>query len=258
MRAAALKHMWVELDGQRVTRVKDLPKKYHQFVDRHMERVSALQRARERWTVAGIHQVLPFSSFTGTVMIYTSGTSTNTVPFDSSHMTMEGWGGGGGGDGGVSVGTGGGGGGGAGGYTRTSNFSIAGNGGKTFIVVVGPGGGGGTAGNPPHGVNAGGSTTVNAGSVTGWNNVTCGGGNPGLGGSPGVGGSVTNTNSGSTNTTGATGTGASGGTGGAGAAGHAGGIGGDGGPYGGGGSGGNTNSSGSNGTHGAVVFSYVP
>lgn len=265
MRAAALKHMWVELDGERITRKRDLPAKYHQFVDRHVERVSALQRARERWAPRAMAHAFVFSAFAGTVQIYSSvGTSTNTVPWDCAFLTVEAWGGGAGGGGAAASGTaGGGGGGGAGGYTITSRFNVAGQATKTFQVVVGGTGTGGAA--VTNGGN-GSSTTITAISVTGWNTVTCNGGtgggagaSNGAGGVGGAGGGVTNTNAGSTNTTGASGglrDNANGG--GTGATGHAGGISGDGGPYGGGGRGGNVPSGlGVAGSAGAVVFSYA-
>jgi len=206
--------------------------------------------------VVGSGTITLTQNITSLIHVYTSGSGTETIPVGATNMTMEAWGGGGSGGGGGSAGHGGSGGAG-GGYTITSNFSVSSQNGNTLTYSVGAGvagvGGGfnGNNGNP---------TTVNAGTITGWNNVTCNGGAQGITSSNAntSGGTVTNTNANTTNTTGNNGIGQSGGFGGAGGAGIAGGIGGDGAPYGAGSKGGDAVAGSSGASQGgAVVFYYT-
>lgn len=257
--STVLKQQPLYFNGRRIRRLEQLPErwrvyaKFRRFTDRHVP------RRRIHCTGGLIIAANDFVVATATTQIFTVvGTSTSTVPFDHTLMTVEGWAGGAGGGGGTSVGTGPGGGGGAGGYTITTGFSIAGQGGQTFTVVVGGSGVGGAAGNPAHNGTSGSPTTI-AASFGGWSTATCTGASGGFGaGAGGNGGAVTNANAGSTNTTGQNGSAGVGSTGGVAGTGHAGGIGGDGGPYGGGGAGGGNNNGGSPGSSGAAVFLYSP
>jgi hypothetical protein len=190
--------------------------------------------------------------------VYTSGTSvTETIPNNVNTVTIEVWGGGGasGGNNGSATG---GGGGGAGGYSRCT-ITVGAQNGKTFTYTVGAAGTTTAAnGNP------GGNSTVVAGTITGFNTITCNGGNGGTagnnGGTLGSGGTVTDTNAGATNTTGANGTAGNAGAGGTGGTGTTGTVSGDGSPYGGGGNPGRGPSASGNGfigVTGAIVFSYT-
>lgn len=198
--------------------------------------------------------------FTPVLSIHTV-TGTETVPSGANNCEVQAWGSGGGS--GATTGTGpfvAGGGSASGSYTRCS-LAVATKNGLTWSVTIGAVGTGGVA-NGANGT-AGGATTVNAGTMTGWNNTSCpGGGGGGTGGAAGAAGGVpTNTNAGAVNTNGNAG-GAGGGSGGAGGtagAGIAGNVTGDGSPYGGGQAGhtGITSGNGFNGLAGAGVFFYT-
>lgn len=188
-----------------------------------------------------------------TLNIYnTNATSTETVPSGYSDVEIEGWGGGGGGGARDVPDNTGGGGGGGGGYTRC-HISVIGKGGETFTVTIGAAAAAGLAGS---------NNTIVAGTITGFSNITIGGGasgNPGTSGGPGnggAGGTPTNANSGAVNTTGNNGANGSGASGGAGGAGITGNVPNDGSPYGGGGNGGGGGSV-QPGLVGGAVFYYT-
>lgn len=142
--------------------------------------------------------------------IYASaGTFTETIPNNVTSVTAVCAAGcGGGGDGTT---TDGGGGGGAGGLASASfNVYALGGPGKTFIVVVGTGGAPGAAGQVLHSGTGGGISRINAGSVSGFSNITCEPGGGGVaaasvGGAGGTGGTATNANSGGVVTVGGAG-----------------------------------------------------
>jgi len=180
------------------------------------------------------------------IHVYTTGTNaTETIPTGSSTAKAETWGGGGGAAGGRNSGNeNAGSGGGAGGYALRS-ISVTGQAGHTFTYTVGPGGAGGAPGAPGSPGTNGSTSTINAGTVTGWTNLTANGGVAGGNGSQGG-----TASGGTTNTTGNAASGSSGG------AGTAGNISGDGAPYGAGGTG-VFASTGGSGQKGAAVFYYT-
>ena len=174
------------------------------------------------------------------IHVYTTGTgATETIPTGSTNAAVEGWAGGGSGGIGGAINPGGGGA--AGGYARRS-ISVSGQAGHTFTYTVGAGG--------AASANPGNATSINAGTVTGWTNISCNGGG---GGNYSAGASGGTASGGATNTTGASVAASTR----AGATGTTGNISGDGSPYGGGGGGGLSNGQAGNaGGGGAVVFSY--
>jgi hypothetical protein len=188
-------------------------------------------------------------AFTPTLHVYTSGTSaTETIPTGANTCEIECWGGGGGGG---TAGTNGGGGGGGGAYSRCT-LTVTTSTGKTFAYTVGA---------AVAELDNGSTSSISAGTISGFDTVTCTGGTAGQasggGGTGGAGGTANNSNSGATNTSGNAGSSHSGNTGGAGGAGITGNISGDGSPYGAGGNGGTNGGSGAGGGGaGACVFYY--
>jgi hypothetical protein len=213
--------MKIYLDGNTVRKIEDLPPKLIPYV-------------REKIKYSGaLALVMNIAAFSPVLSLYTTsgGTSTETVPVGANNLEVQAWGPGAGGNKTFVAGTTGGGGGGGGAYSRCT-LAVSAQVGNTFIVVVGTGGGTAT------GVSVfAGTTQIAAGSVTGFNTVTCRGAVSGLNQNGGAGGTATNANSGATNSNGTNGGNASGVTGGTGGAGIAGDVSGDGSPYGAGGHG---------------------
>lgn len=177
------------------------------------------------------------------IHIYTTtGSHTETIPVNSTTVTIEVWGAGGGGSSGTGSGCGAqpGSSGGAGGYSRTvKTVASLGGSGKTMTAVNGTGGTGGAPGT------AGGTSTVSNGTSSGLTTMTAHGGAGAVGsfgdgaGGTASGGTAANITGGTGDTTGTTGS-----------------VSGDGSPYGGGGGSGGLHGVGHNGNNGATVFFY--
>lgn len=182
------------------------------------------------------------------IHVYTSGSGSEAIPLGTTTVTAEAWGSGAGGGAGSGGTAGGGGGGGA--YARSvQSASSLGGSGSTFNYSVGAAG---TAGN------SGNASTITAGTVTGWTNITTNGGAAGqawnVGAAGGVGGTASGGNA--ANTTGNAGQTGGGSTIAHGGAGISGTVSGDGSPYGKGGDSGRFGA-GADGQGSAVVFYYT-
>jgi hypothetical protein len=228
------------VDGNVARKLEDVPERFHPFVRRKLEVYNTALMAASN---LGFNPVLRLYT--------TSGTSTETVPGGANNCEVQSWGPGAGGATVFNPGTLGGGGGGGGAYSKCV-LSVGAQPSKTFIVVIGTGGTGSLS--PSGGSVFAGTTQISAGSVTGFNTITCRGANSGVNQNGGGGGTATNANSGATNTTGSNGTDASGPIGAAGGPGIAGDVSGDGSPYGTGGRGGGASPT--SGMDGGAAFYY--
>lgn len=177
------------LDDVRVRTRRELPAWARGPVRKH-------SRIARRRIVAGTANLLILAGGSFTPVISTRTTSgTETVPSGSTAVTVESWGetGSGGTGTGSACTASGGGGGGAGGYCKTANFAVTTQSGHTWTVTIGAGA-------------SSVSTTVVAGTITGWTTQTAAFGNTGATGPTGAGGTGgTGTGGSTTNTTGATG-----------------------------------------------------
>lgn len=185
-------------------RRRDLTPAWHRHV-----RIIERRWRRHRIVCGGVLMLVAAGGFAPVLSIRTS-SGTETVPNGAQTLTYELWGAGGGG--GAAIGSGcaavAGAGGGGGGMTR-GTFAVGTKNGLTWSYTAGTVGAAGSGGN------GGNSTTssVNAGTMTGWNNISVGIATGGQGGGPtvGTGSTCTNTNAGATNTTGNNGSGINGG-----------------------------------------------
>jgi len=243
----------LQLDGRRIARRAQLPAWLRGPVRREQRRIRRIRSGGATGAQLGYN-----AAFKPLISIR-SVSGTETCALGATTLTYEVWGNGGGGGGtlgsGCAISAGGGGGG--GGQAR-GNFTVTTKGGLTWTVTIGAVGTAGIAGGANGGTGA--TNTVNAGTMTGWSNISCVGGGGGItgGGAAAAGGTVTNANAGATNTTGNVG----GGAGTAGGASIAGIVTGDGQPgnlwgAGGNGHGSGTTGNGNAGNVGAAVFSYV-
>lgn len=197
---------------------------------------------------------LMFGRGTNATLSIRTSSSTETCVGGLTNCVIECWGSGGGGGGTTGSGCGiTAGGGGASGSHSHCTFAVSTQGGHTWTVTIGAVGAAGIQGGANGG--NGGQSSIAAGTVTGFNTITCPGGGGGTtGGAAGTAGGVpTNTNAGATNTNGNNGSGINGG------AGIGGVVSGDGSPYGAGGQGHGVAGGGGNGNQGftgAAVFGY--
>lgn len=238
--------MRIELDGNVVRRIDDLPAYMRPLVRRTIKRMQRLmvEQTRNNILMGGAGDI----RFVPVVRINTT-SGTETIPANATTAIQEVWGSGGGSTDGVGVGCGAdnGSNGGSSGYVRSS-YTVAALGGsnKTLTHTIGAVGVHGTVATNTDG----GDSTIVAGTVTGFTSMTGGGGKKatgtrgtglGLGGTA-AGGNQANTAGTAGNQTGTTGT-----------------VSGDGSPYGGGGGAGppGVGNPGTNGLTGAAVYAYT-
>lgn len=192
------------LDDERIRIRRQLPERFRGPVRKHQRRI---RRIRCTGILLGAT-----GAFTPVISIRTvSGTETSRAGATTCAYELWGSGAGGGGTTGSGCAITAGGGGAGGGKTTGTPFAVTLKGGLTWTVTIGAVGAAGIAG----GANGGNSvaSSVNSGTMTGWNNISVPIAAGGVtGGAPGgAGAAPTNTNAGAVNTAGNAGSGINGG-----------------------------------------------